>query len=198
MTPPADPPNHPAQPTDQDRQNARIRQEIAARQAEEFAEAERLALEALGPGYQPWMKLTLIDSDHRRTGNREPAATAFKVFRGEERLSSRSVFLRRMPDGTIRHADSYEPLLGDLLREKHPTRTVEVRGQKMPADKYELCWSALERYEPRSAEQLAQLRATRDRRRQERQDERWAAENPLLAWAEKSGQRDMPKEGRGL
>ena len=32
------------------------------------------------------MKLSLIDSDHRRTGNTEPVATAYKVYRGDERV----------------------------------------------------------------------------------------------------------------
>jgi hypothetical protein len=187
------------EPTPQDHENARIRQEIAARQGEEYAEAERLALEALGPGYRPWMKLTLIDSDHRRTGDVRPVAIVYKVCRGTERLTENSLFLRRLPDGQIRKADSYEPLFGEMLEEKHPTRTVEVRGRQVPVGRYELCWAALERYEPRSAEQLAQLRATRERRRQERQDQRWAEENPLLAWAEKAGRQEAPseKEGKG-
>src|SRR3954452_6150027 len=80
-----------ARPTPQDIENVGIRREIAARQAEEYAAAERLALAALGPGWTPWMKLSLIDSDYHRTGNTEPAATAYKVCRGKERLSEHSV-----------------------------------------------------------------------------------------------------------
>ena len=96
-------------------------------------------------------------------------------------------------------ADRYEVLFGPLLEEKHPKRTVEVRGKQVPVGRYELCWSALERYEPRSAEQLAQRRATRQRLRQERDERRWAEENPLLAWAEKAGRQEIPadEEGRG-
>jgi hypothetical protein len=199
MTPSADLPAASPEPTDQDRENARIRQEIAERQAAEYAEAEGLALEVLGPGYKPWMKLTLLDSDHRRTGDVRPVATVYKVNRGAVRLTENSVFLRRMPDGQVQVAGRYEPLFGDLLHEKHPSRTVQVRGQPVPVGRYELCWSALERYEPRTAGQLAQLRATRQRRRQERDEQRWAEENPLLAWAEKAGQQDLPagEEGRG-
>src|SRR5262249_14602944 len=115
----------------------------------------------------------------------------------EQRLTENALFLRRRPDGHIETAANYEPLFGDLLRERHATRTVEVRGQQVPVGKYELCWSALERYEPRSAEQLAQLRATRERRRQERQDRRWADENPLLAWAERASQQDTPEKEEG-
>jgi hypothetical protein len=89
-------------PTDRDRENARIRQEIARRQADEYAEAERLALAALGPGWRPWMKLTLLDSDHHRTGNDAPAAIVYKVYRGDKKLSDNAVYLRRLPDGSWR------------------------------------------------------------------------------------------------
>jgi hypothetical protein len=185
------------EPTPQDHENARIRRQIADRQGEEYAEAERLALQALGPGWTPWMKLSLIDSDHLRTGDVRPIAVVYKVHRGTERLTENSLFLRRMPEGQIQKADRCEPLLVDLLHERHPTRTVEVHGRQVPVGRYELCWSALERYEPRSAEQLAQLRATRERRRQERQDELWAEQNPLLAWAERAGRQDTPAQEEG-
>src|SRR5690348_15582326 len=102
-----------ATPTSQDIENARRRQQIAARQAEEYTEAERLAQEALGPGWTPWMKLSLIDSDHRRSGNTEPVATAYKVYQGDERLTEHSTYVRRMPDGQVRHADTVEPLFGE-------------------------------------------------------------------------------------
>jgi len=164
-------------PTPQEIENVRIRQEIAARQTEEYAEAERLALEALGPGWTPWMKLVLIDADHRRTGNTEAAATAYKVYHGEKRLSEHAVYLRLMPDGQIMHADSYEPLFGDLLHEAHPTRTMEIQGKQVPCPRYELCWSALERYEPRSAEQLAAARV----KRRQRAVEKEIRDNPLFA-----------------
>ena len=199
MTQPADPLHSSSQPTDRDRENARIRQEIAARQAEEYGEAERLALAVLGPGWTPWMKLCLIDSDRRHNGNTVPAATVYKVYRGRDRLTENSVFLRRMPDGQVVQAQSYEPLLGDLLSTKHPTRTVEVRGRQMAVDKYELCWSALEQYHPKTATELAQARATRERNKEARRDKHWAEENPLLAWAERANRQDAPaqEESRG-
>lgn len=197
MTQPSESLPPPTQPTDQDRENARIRQEIAKRQADEYGEAQRLALAALGPGWTPWMKLSLIDSDHRRNGNLKPVATVYKLYSGAERLSENAVFLRRMPDGQVAKADSYELLLDDLLQQKHPTRTVEVRGQQVPVAHYELCWSALELYHPKTAEELAQRRATREQRRQEREDQRWAEENPLLAWAEETNQEDTPEKKGG-
>lgn len=197
MTQPSESLPPPTQPTNQDRENAHIRQKIAKRQADEYGEAQRLALVALGPGWKPWMKLFLIDSDHRRNGNIKPVATVYKVYRGAERISENAVYLRRMPDGQVAKADSYEPLLGDLLQQKHPTRTVEVRGQQVPVAHYELCWSALVLYHPKTAQELAERRATRERRKQEREDLRFAEENPLLAWAERAKQEDTPGEKGG-
>lgn len=182
-----------AQPTAQDLANAATRQAIADRQNDEYAEAQRLALAALGPGWTPWMKLVLIDADHRRTGNITPVATVFKVYRGEERLTERSVFLRRMPEGQVLRADSYEPLFGELLEEKHPTKTLEVKGQQVPVGRYELCWSALEQYHPRSAESLAAAREKREEKAVERQ----AEENPLFADQVRSGEWRPEKKRRG-
>jgi hypothetical protein len=88
-----------------------------------------------------------------------------------------------MPNGHILHAGSYEPLFGALLHEKHPTRTIEVRGQQEPCPRYSLCWSALELYEPRSAEQLAAARA----KREERASEKEAEAHPLFADQIRSG-----------
>jgi len=176
-----------ASPIPQDIENARVRRQIAARQAEAYAEAERLAYEALGPGWAPWMKLSLIDSDHRRTGDTQPVAIAYKVFRGDQRLTENSVFLRRMPDGQIVQASSYEPLFGDLLHAPHPTRIVEIHGQEAPCPRYELCWSALELYEPKSAEELAALRVARERKAEERSLAEAIGSNPLFAEQIRSG-----------
>src|SRR5215218_7256160 len=110
-------------PTDGDRERAALRESIAARQNSAYAEAARLALAACGPGWRPWMLLSLIPSDHRQTGNTQPIATVLKACRGEEKLTENSVFIWRMPDGSIRKADNYEVSFGDLLHEKHPTKT---------------------------------------------------------------------------
>ena len=185
------------QPTSRDRENARIRQEIARRQAEEYAEAEQLALAALGPGWTPWMKLSLLDSDSHNAGNFEPAATVYKVYRGEERLSENAVYLRRMPDGQIRQSREYETLFGEMLHEPHPTRSLEVRGKQVPCPRYSVCWSPLERYEPRTAEELAALRASRERKKAERDEKKWAADHPLLAWAEAVQRAEEAGEERG-
>jgi hypothetical protein len=182
------------EPTQHDIQNAARRAEIASRQQAAYGEAVALALAALGPGYTPWMRLDLIPSDHRQTGNREPVATVVKVYRGEHRLLENSIFLRRMPDGTIRKAKTYEELFGELLNEKHPTMTVEVRGQRVPVGRWELVWGALETYRPRDAEGLAALRASREQKKAEREEAAFQRDNPLLAWAERVQKEDRSPE----
>ncbi len=177
----------------QDIKNARVRRQIADRQAKAYAEAESLALAALGLGWTPWMKLSLIDSDYHRTGNTEPDATAYKVYRGKERLTENSVYVRQMPDGQILQADRYEPLFGELLHEPHPTRTLEVRGQQVPSPRYSLCWSALELYTPKSAEQLAAARMKREANALDHA----AQENPLFAEQIRSGAWRPEKRPRG-
>jgi len=71
-------------PTDLDVDNARVRQEIAERMEREYARCLSLALRALGPGYTPWMKLILLESDYHRHRDRPPVvgATVYKVYRG--------------------------------------------------------------------------------------------------------------------
>jgi hypothetical protein len=169
-------------PTPQDIENAKNRQEIAERQNAEYREVERLTLTTLGPGFKPWMKLVLLPSDYHQTGDNTPAAVAFKVYCGEKKLTENSVVLRKMPDGTVMKATNYQELFPEL-HELHPTRTLEVKGKLVPAPQWSLCWSALELYEPKSAEDLAALRVSRERGREKREDARFAAENPLLAQA---------------
>src|SRR5438128_149286 len=108
------------EPTEHDRENASRRQEIADKQAAEYGHCLRLALGVLGPGWTPWMKLCLIDSDYylRHGAPPEPVATVYKVYHGKLRLSENSVYVMEK-DGKTVWARSYEELLGDLLFEKH-------------------------------------------------------------------------------
>lgn len=55
-------------PTRQGVENANARRAIADHRAAEYHEAERMTAGALGPGFRPWMKLVLIDSDYCRPG----------------------------------------------------------------------------------------------------------------------------------
>src|SRR5262245_22503162 len=150
--------SEPPVPTESDIENAAIRQAVAERQNREWQEANLLALGGLGSSYQPWMRLSLIDSDYHNGASRDPVAVVIKVYRGEERLTQNSVYLRKMPDDTVKVADNYEILFGDLLTEPHPTRRLQVKGEMVAPPRWSLVWSALERYTPKSAESSAALR----------------------------------------
>jgi hypothetical protein len=171
------------QPTDQDRRNAASRQAVAERQLAAWKECLRLADAALGPGWVPWMRITAVDSDHRRTGDETPIAVAYKVRAGKG--DDRAVrYLRQGPDGII-CSDRYEDVFGSLVTELHPTKTVEVRGQKVPVPRWQLYWSGLDLYEPRSADALAAARITRERNKAAREQERYEREYPLFAEIER-------------
>ena len=180
-------------PSPTDIRNAEYRAKVAREQNTAYREAALLALRILGPGFKPWMKLSLIPSDHRETGDTTPAAVVFKVYRGDERTSDNAMFIRKMPDGSFKKAASYEPLFGDLLTEAHPTKTMEIRGEQVPIGRYELVWSAIELYKPRDAEALAAARVVREKNKAERADRKFAEDHPLLAFAERA----QEEEGRG-
>ena len=67
--------------------------------------------------------------------------------------------------------------------EPHPTRGFDHKGRWCSTHRYSLCFAPYELYHPKSAEQLAALRTTRQQKKAEREDKQWADENPLLAWA---------------
>jgi hypothetical protein len=96
----------------------------------------------------------------------------------------------------VEHA-SHEVGFGPMLLEPHPTRTIELRGQQVLPHRYSLCWAPYELYHPRTAELLAALRATRERKKAEREEQRSREENPLLAWAEAVKARQTPAEEEG-
>jgi hypothetical protein len=178
------------QPTERDHRNAALRRKVAERQQAEWTECLRLADAALGPGWKPWMKLVLVDADHRRTGDETPVAVAYKVRKGKG--NARQVrYLCQGPDGVIA-SEEYETLFGPLLTELHPTKTIEVMGKRVPVPRWQMYWSALELYEPRSAEQLAAARVTRQRNKAEREQQKYERERPLFAEIE----RQEKEEGR--
>jgi hypothetical protein len=168
------------EPTERDRKNAEFRQAVADRQQAEYADAMRMALAVLGPGFQPWMKVSVVDSDYRRTGDDTPRAVVYKLYSGEQRLSEYAVYIRQMPDGTVKKAYGYRSLIEELLEEPHPTRTVEFRGRRVPVARYELHWSALELYHPRDADQLAALRISREQKKAARAEATHRSDNPLF------------------
>ena len=184
MTEPHEPSFHSLQATDQDRANAKLRQEIAECLAQEYAQVQAWAEEAFGSGWVPSHRHFLLDRDEedraRRSGDRpKAAATLYTVQNdgGEQRHFT-------IEDGQVVEQASYQAAFGPMLLEPHPTRGFNHQGKWCRIHRYSLCWAPYELYQPKTAEQLAALRLSRDRRKAEREEKQWAAEHPLLAWAE--------------
>jgi hypothetical protein len=185
------------EPTPQDHENARLRQEVAERLAREYAEVLQLALGAFGSGWVPSHRHFLVELGEeervRYTGERpRAAATVYTVKNaaGEQRHFS-------VEGGrAVEHA-GYQAGFGPMLLEPHPARGFEHKGQWCPYHRYSLCWAPFGRYEPKTADQLAARRATRQRKKAEREEKQWAKENPLLAWAEAVRRQERQAEGEG-
>lgn len=182
----------PVAPTEQDIKNARVRQEIAARQAEEYGRVLAWARTAFGEGWLPSGRHFLIDKTEedrcRHSGERPSAAATVYTVRnvqGDQRHFT-------VAADTVTEHDSYEAGFGAMLLEPHPTHTIEVRGQMVHPHRYSLCWAGYELYDPKTAEQLAALRETRERRKKEREDKEFAEENPLLTYGGIKRQDLMP------
>jgi hypothetical protein len=181
-------------PTEQDRRNAAGREAISARQAEAYGRVLALAWELFGEGWLPSGRHYLLSKDEedkaRKTGERAiPAADVYTVR--HEKTGEKRHFVVR--DGKPVQVASYEDGFGPMLLEPDPVRTIEVRGQKAHPHRYSLCWAPFELYTPKTAEQLAALRVSRERRKAEREERKWQEENPLLAFAE----RQKAEEERG-
>jgi hypothetical protein len=164
-----------------DLENQRIRDEIAARQAEAYHLVLAWPHKAFGDGWLPSCRHELVDKTEeeacRRTEARHRAAfTVYTVRKGDERRH----FTVGEDGAIVEHASSEEGF-GEHLLEPHPTQRIEVRGQLVAPHHYSLLWAGYELYEPRSAEDLAVLRASRDRLKKERELEKWKRDHPLLA-----------------
>ena len=79
-----------SQPTDRDRENARIRQEIADRQAQEYEQVQAWAEAAFGPGWRPSHRHFLVDHLCGRPRKISYVAQLLMWPRGENRLGSRT------------------------------------------------------------------------------------------------------------
>jgi hypothetical protein len=150
------------EPTPQDIENAERRAGIAAKFRAEYALAEALAISVFGPGWKPTGRYYLVEKDEedrcRHTGEKpKPAATVISVENGKgEKRYFRA-------DGTPRACASKEDGFGEMMLEKHPTKTFTVKGVEYPIHRYSLCWGWFEpSYRPASAEKLADMRAKRE------------------------------------
>lgn len=175
------------EPTSQDRQNAAIRDAIAQKQAEEYGRCLRLATEAFGPGWRPSHRHMLISKEeeekHRCTG--EPAIPAATVYTVRNDAGDKRHFT--VEDGNVREVASYEEGFGPMLLEPHPTAGfTDQKGFFHYTHRYSLCWAGYELYHPKSAEQLAALRQSRERKKAAREEAAFREANPLFTtWAEK-------------
>jgi hypothetical protein len=169
------------QPTDRDLYNARIRQVIAERQQEEYDRVLVWATTKFGAGWLPSGRHFLLDKEDedrcRRTGERPvAAATVFTVRNAEGEKRHFTV-----NDAVVTECSGHEEGFGPMLLERHPTMTIEVRGQNVHPLRYSLCWTPIETYQPRSAEQLAEARGRRQRKKAERDEQKYEREYPLFA-----------------
>jgi hypothetical protein len=143
------------------------------------------ATQQFGPGWLPSGRHFLLDKEDedrcRRTGERPiAAATVFTVRNDEGQKRHFTV-----KDGQVTECSGHEEGFGSMLLERHPTMTIEVRGEKVHPLRYSLGWASIETYRPRSAEQLVAARVTRERHREERTLRKYEREYPLFAEIER-------------
>src|SRR5207253_745067 len=124
---------------EQDRENARRRQEIAERQEADYVQCLSLALKAFGPGWLPSGRHCLTDKDEeeraRRTGERARAtATVYTVRNAAGECRHFSV----ADDGQVTCHESAASGFGSMLKEPHPTRGFQHQGQWCPVHRYSL------------------------------------------------------------
>jgi len=186
-----------SEPTPQDQENAARRQDIADRQNAEYARVLAWARQVFGRGWEPCGRYYLLDKDEedrcRSTGERpQPAATCYIAVNciGRKRCFT-------IDGDTVTERSGYKEAFGDMLLEPHPTQRIEVKGQMVAPHRYSLCWASIELYEPRTPEQLAKFRASREAGKERRKQERFAEENPLLAQAGIKPEDVARKEDKG-
>jgi hypothetical protein len=139
-----------------------------------------------GPEWEPSHRhfLTAKDDEDRcrHTGERPPAAaTVYTVKNAEGRQRHFTV-----EDGRVVEHASWEAGFGDMLLEPHPTRGFEHQGTWCGIHRHSPCWAPFELNRPRSPEQLAALRVSRERGKAERAEAKGRADAPLFTvWAER-------------
>jgi hypothetical protein len=157
------------QPTFQDRENARRRQEIADHFRTQFEEARALVESVLGPGFIPVGRHYLVDHDEeeraRSTGGPgTPAATVISAEKGGVRRHVLVIGDR------LRECSGYEDGFGAMLTEPDPQRTFLHKGEQVHVHKHSLYWAGYEKdYAPRTAEQLAAAREKREEKAEEKE-----------------------------
>ena len=182
------------EPTERDIQNAKNRREIADRQAIEYGRVLGWAMSIMGPGWEPSGRHDLIEHDEeeraRATGEKPVRiASVYTIKNGAGRKRHFTVV-----DGKAKECSGYEEGFGDMLHERHPTRGFTHKGEFCRTARYSLCWAGYEKYEPKTAEELAAMRVKRKANKLERDQKRFEAENPLLAWADRVNQEEAENQ----
>lgn len=170
-------------PTSRDFANAALRQTVADRQRDEYRRVLAWADSIMGPGWLPHGRHYLLEIEEEEIARREgttakAAATVYTVTNG---VRKRHFMVGE--DGKAQEVAGYKEGFQEMLLEPHPTRLIEVRGEKVSPHRYSLNWAPIELYEPRTAEELAALRVSREKGKVEREERKWKEENPLLASA---------------
>ena len=182
-------------PTDRDLRNAAARAVISARQKADYDRVYLLALGKFALGWLPSGRQYLIDKavedEARKTGARPTAAATCYSVRNS--IGTKRHFI--VKNDLVTEVSGYEQAFGPLLEERHPTLRIEVRAEKVALHHYNLCWAPIETYQPRSAEVLAKLRESRERKKTERSEKKWDDDHPLLAPIER--EQGNSRTGRG-
>jgi hypothetical protein len=141
-----------------------------------------LADRIMGPGWYPSGRHYLCEKEEEDRARREggPIRAAATVYTVSNGVRNRHFVLQ--DDQPVEVAD-YKEGFGEMLLEPDLMRTIEVKGEQVHPHRYSLCWAPIEIYEPGDAEHLARLRVSRERGREKRADQKFEAENPLLAQA---------------
>lgn len=168
-------------PTEQDHENFRVRQAIAEAQEREYTDCLLKAFGAFGPCWIPSCRHFLIDKEEaaRVRYTQEKPKVAATVYTVRHSDTGRNRHFTVDEQGKVTECASMEAGFGEKLLEPHPTQTIEVRGQLVHPHHYDLCFAPYELYKPKSAEQLAALRETREKNK----DEKFDRENPIFALA---------------
>jgi hypothetical protein len=166
-----------------DRENEQIRREVAERFEREIAQVRAWAQSVFGKGWEPAHRHFLVEideEDRARSANERPTPAA-TVYTVKNKAGEQRHFTVR--DGKVVPCSGYEEGFGDMLHEKHPTRGFEHKGKWAAYGRFSLCWGWYEEYSPKTAEQLAALRASREKGKADRADRKFEQDNPLLAQA---------------
>jgi hypothetical protein len=185
------------EPTHQERENARRRQEIADHFRHQYLEALTLAEQVLGTGWEPTGFHTLVEKDEedraRRT-NTKPVPSAKVITAAKDGAK------RHFRFETMIECESPEAGFGEMLMEPHPTKGFEHQGEWCRIHRYSLCWGWFEAdYRPASAEKLAAAREKREEKAEakwQEQVDQAAAGSLFPEWVREQMEEKRPKKGR--